>query len=112
GTKRRPIYIECLADRVVIQPEGIELGPADFNAALEQGTPLTAALRAARVYYKRQSSSTDEEAYPLILVRPDAIGTYIRVASAIQHWDAAYGYEMVPAEWKLNCGLPNPDLAS
>ncbi len=34
GTRRRPIFIECLADRIVLQPEGIELAAEDFEEPL------------------------------------------------------------------------------
>ncbi|MGI9457444.1 MAG: hypothetical protein ACR2NU_12845, partial [Aeoliella sp.] len=64
GTRRRPIYIECLRDRVVIQPEGIHLLPADFHPELGAGNPLAAALRAAREYYATSGLSQDEEPYP------------------------------------------------
>ena len=47
GTRRRPIYIECLADAVVLQPEGVRLSEADFEGPLGPGNPLAAALRAA-----------------------------------------------------------------
>ena len=46
GTHRRPIYLECTADGVVIQPEGIVLGWSDFEGPLGPGNPLDAALRA------------------------------------------------------------------
>ena len=47
-TRRRPIYIECTADRVIIQPEGIVLSAADFGGPTGPGNPLASAVRAAR----------------------------------------------------------------
>ena len=72
-THRRPIYLECRADTVVIQPEGIELGEADFDGPLGAGNPLAAALRAAREYLVNRGTydpQCDGEPYPLLLVRP------------------------------------------
>lgn len=111
GTTRRPVYIECLEDRVVIQPEGIELGPADFNLQLGQGMPLAAALRAARDYYVRTDSEIREQAYPLILVRPEGVGSYLAVMATLDMWESDYGYEMIASDWKLDCGAANPQLS-
>ncbi len=110
GTKRRPIYIECLRDRVVIQPEGIELFAADFHPGLGAGNPLAAALRAAREYYQAEGRSSYEEAYPLILVRPEGIGSYRAVLEAIHSWDSPFGYEMVGEDWELDYGAANPEV--
>lgn len=112
GTRRRPIYIECLEDRVVIQPEGIELFPADFHPQLGQGNPLAAALRAATEFLSETNYRDLEPPYPLIVVRPEGIGSYAAVMGALSRWDSEYGYEMIPAEWELDCGIPNPQLAS
>ena len=53
-TRRRPIYLECRADAVVLQPEGIRLTDADFNGPMGPGNPLAAALRAAREHLLAQ----------------------------------------------------------
>lgn len=53
GTKRRPIYIECTDQGIVLQPEGIVLSPADFEGSLGPGNPLDAALRTTREYIAR-----------------------------------------------------------
>ena len=45
-TRRRPIYVECTATAVILQPEGIALSPADFEGPPGPGNPLAAALRA------------------------------------------------------------------
>ena len=111
GTKRRPIYIECLRDRVVIQPEGIELYPADFHPQLGAGNPLAAALRAAREHYVGAADEDYEEPYPLIIVRPEGIGSYRTVLSAIDSWESPFGYEMVGEDWKLDFTAANPELA-
>ena len=48
GTRRRPIYIECCSDFVVLQPEGIQFTEADFDEPLGPGNPLAAAIRGPR----------------------------------------------------------------
>ena len=44
-TLRRPMYIECTGDRIILQPENIELTPEDFAGPLGPGNPLAAGLR-------------------------------------------------------------------
>ena len=118
-THRRPIYIECRADAVVLQPEGISLTRRDFQRPLGPGNPLASALRAAREYYSQAdrkiaaSASADSatESYPLILVRPDGIPAYYEVRMAIESWGSDFGYELVEQDWKLEFPLPNPQLA-
>ena len=48
GTRRRPIYIECTLEGIIIQPEGFVLLPDDFHGPLGPGNPLDAALRTIR----------------------------------------------------------------
>src|SRR5690606_20735660 len=53
GTSRRPIYIECVDEAVILQPEGVRLEPRDFDGPLGPGNPLDASLRAIREYLAR-----------------------------------------------------------
>jgi hypothetical protein len=115
GTQRRPIYIECRKDEVILQPEGIHLTPDDFREPLGAGNPLAAALRAAREYIVREDGGTigakETEPYPLILVRPEGIIAYYKVREAIESWDAAFGYELIDNDWSLEFPPSNPLLA-
>ena len=61
GTTQRPIYVECMYDRVVIQPEGIEFTQADFLAAKSAGNPLDASLRAVREHFARKGKETGDQ---------------------------------------------------
>ncbi|MEM9186610.1 MAG: hypothetical protein AAGB00_08970 [Planctomycetota bacterium] len=114
GTQRRPVYIECTADAAILQPEGLELTPADFQPPLGVGNPLNAALRASREYYARQDPAAgydpDAEPYPLILIRPEGIATYFKVREAIRSWDSDFGYEFVQSDLNLAFPSPNPAL--
>jgi hypothetical protein len=115
GTYRRPIYIECTADSIVIQPEGVEFMPWDFMGPLRSGNPLASALRAAReeLNHRAQAAGVQElpDAYPLILVRPNGGHTYRMVVAAVESWDVQFGYEMVDADWELEFPEPDPRLA-
>ncbi len=113
-TSRRPIYIECRGDSIILQPEGIVFSPTDFLGPGGPGNPLASALRAAQEYWRnapRPAPDMPNEPYPLLLVRPDGIIAYYLVRDAMTSWDAEFGYELVGADWKLEFPMPsNPQL--
>ncbi len=113
-THRRPIYLECRSDSIILQPEGIVFTPADFMGPSGPGNPLASALRAAREYWSQQpppSADIPNEPYPLLLVRPDGIIGYYLAREAMASWDAEFGYELVDGDWKLDFPLtPQPQL--
>ncbi|MEX2138662.1 MAG: hypothetical protein WD894_05335 [Pirellulales bacterium] len=103
-TRRRPIYIECLGDRVVIQPEGIVLTADDFDGPMGPGNPLASAVRAARDHLAASApdpKSPEAEPYPLFLVRPDGIQAYYAARAAMQSWGSDFGYQTIDQDWKL-----------
>ncbi len=104
GTRRRPIYIECRADGVFLQPEGIKLVEEDFMLAGTPVNPLATCLRAAREYFlrKRQLDNSTGEPYPLLLVRPDGIVPYWVAREAMTSWGDDFGYELIDQDWKLD----------
>jgi len=110
GTRRRPIYLECREDAVILQPEGIALVPEDFEGPQGPGNPLAAALRAAREYLLTQTGfdpEKDGEPYPLLLVRPRGIIAYYAAREAMKSWGSEFGYELIGDDWKL--AFPRPD---
>ncbi len=112
-TRRRPIYIECRANSIVLQPEGIELAPDDFSGLLGPGNPLASALRATREYLAQQTPEAKQaqEPYPLLLVRPEGIEAYYAARAALDTWGSEFGYELVGSDWKLKFPEPDPRLA-
>ena len=116
GTYRRPVYIECSKEGVVIRPEGIRFAVSDFAAPGWPGNPLAAALRASREYLNAKAAKAGEpeppDPYPLLIVRPDGITQYQLARAALASWDADFGYEFVDRDWKLEYpDLPDPQLA-
>ncbi len=109
GTRRRPIYIECRADQLIIQPEGVVLLPDDFAGPLDAGNPLAAALRATREYLSETGSLQGGEPYPLLLVRPDGAQMYAAAMGAMQSWSSENGYELIDADMDL--AMPPADEA-
>ena len=111
GTFRRPIYIECTADELVIQPLGIRLGKAEFTPPLQSGNMLDAALLAIREYWQRYDVGGEEgNPYPLLIVRPDGAETYVLARRAMKSWDDEFGYELVEADKTLEFGSQDEQL--
>ena len=108
GTKRRPIYVECLENSIVIQPEGVRLAPEDFPMPLDSHNILAAALRAIREYWVNVGlARTSREPYPLLIVRPHGEAAFSICRYALQDWDDDFGYELLPEGVEL--AYPQPD---
>lgn len=113
STRRRPVYIECRQDSVVLQPEGIVFGADDFAGPLGPGNPLEVALRAIREYLVRQQTLGPEaagEPYPLLLVRPDGIESYYAARAAMKSWASDFGYELIGDDWTVQFQPPDPQM--
>ena len=112
STKRRPIYIECLADKVILHPEGVVLTDQDFLVPSDVGNPLAAALRATREYIAEQArTASEEDPYPLILVRPGGTDSYYAVRRAMKGWGPEFGYELIDDDWEMEYPAADPNLA-
>ncbi len=109
GTDRRPIYVECRASGVYLQPEGIKIETEYLDEPSSLANPLDAALRATR-HHAMQNYGDSEAPYPLLVVRPDGIMTYYIARKAMREWDDQYGYELVPDDVKLAFPPVDPAL--
>jgi hypothetical protein len=96
GTTRRPVYIECTKQYVIIQPEGIKIDIKDLTPP-GPGNPLATALRVLRNAYSERDASYGftQPPYPLLIIRPDGIESYARARAAMSSWDDQFGYELV-----------------
>jgi len=113
-TLRRPIYIECRSDAVILQPEGIRLSVADFQGPLDPSNPLAAALRSANEFFAENALAGQGpmgEPYPFFLVRPDGVVAYAVARSALRSWGSEFGYELVEQDWNLKYQPLDPGLA-
>jgi uncharacterized protein YoxC len=114
GTSRRPVYIECKSDGVVIQPEGIRLSMRDLRPPYGPGNPLDSALRVLRNAYQQRDATfgLNIPPYPLLIVRPDGIESYAMARAAMSGWDDQFGYELIDAEMELAFPPGIPSLAN
>lgn len=102
-TTRRPVYLECTAQGVVIQPEGVLVSIEELGPPHGPGNPLDAALRVLRNAYQSRDAiyGITIPPYPLLLVRPEGIATYALARSAMSGWDDQFGYELIDAQMEL-----------
>jgi hypothetical protein len=111
GTYRRPIYIECRDNKVIIQPEGIELTEADFLFANRPDNPLDTVLRVIRQYYLETNQIVrGTEPYPLLIVRPSGVEAYEATRRAVGAWIQEFGYELVEENSKIEYPRPSDEL--
>ena len=103
GTSRRPVYLECTKEGVVVQPEGLLISLNDLKPPHGPGNPLDAALRVLRLTYqeKDRTFGITQPPYPLLIVRPDGIQTYALAREAMSGWDDQFGYELVDSEMEM-----------
>ncbi len=111
GTRRRPIYLECRADGIVLQPEGIVIALKDLKPPYGPGNPLDAALRTIRTYYSPKGGALQTSAYPLLVVRSSGIRTYALARMAMAGWDDQFGYELIEDDMDLTFPPGEPTLA-
>jgi TolA-binding protein len=116
ATFRRPIYIECVKDELILQPEGVRITADDLRPPMGPGNSLASVLRAARDHLNRMNPQAGENhdlmPYPLLLVRPDGVHAYHAALEAIQAGDFDLGYELVESDWKLKFPAQDPQLAA
>jgi hypothetical protein len=115
GTSRRPLYFECVGDKIILQPEGIELVEADFLPPWGLGSPLAVAIRTATEYYRaspRSATDTEGAPYPLIIVRPSGVEIHSAALAVLNSYEGDFGYQAAPHDWKLAYPDANPELAS
>ena len=113
GTTRRPIYVECVDDAVIIQPEGVRFEADDFVLTRNIGNPLAAALRAVREYWLKTAGETQRgEPYPLLVVRPGGESAYAACRQALRSWDDEFGYELIASDVTLSYPPADAQLAA
>lgn len=111
GTRRRPIYIECRGDAIILQPEGIVFHEVDFSGSLGPSNPLATCVRLVSEYLTRGESYREgEQPYPLLLVRPSGIGSYYAARAGMSSWEGEFGYELIDENWPLEFPPADPLL--
>lgn len=111
GTFRRPIYIECRNDCIVLQPEGIVLKSQDFLTPERRDNPMEMCVRTIRHYFVGMGQvQRDTEPYPLFIVRPSGIYAYEAARRSLGSWRDDFGYELIDDDWNLEFPQPSEEL--
>lgn len=110
GTRRRPMFIECRDNSVILQPEGIVLTEADFITAGRPDAPLDVALRSQQQYFAE--CGANDAPYPLVVVRPSGASLFPAVRASLGSWVSDFGYELVDEDWKIQYPQANPEIKS
>jgi hypothetical protein len=112
GTNRRPIYVECVNQKMILQPLRVELRLEDFAVPGEPGNPLDAGLTAIKEYWRRfDLAGAQGVPYPLLVVRPSGAQAYAVARRAMTSWVDEFGYELIPEGKPIKFGTPDPQLA-
>jgi hypothetical protein len=103
GTTRRPIIIECTADRLTFVSEEISLKATDLDGFTRHYNPLLYVTRALVRYWERQqlSDSDLDKPYVMLVVRPGGTTTYYVARDLLGPMGATFGYELVTEDQKF-----------
>lgn len=113
GTLRRPIYVECGANTITLQPSGIVIQTSELQPPILPGNPLDTALLAVREYWMKLDLAGEHgEPYPLLIVRPEGAQSYALVREAMQSWNDEFGYELIESDKKIEYGPADPPLTT
>jgi hypothetical protein len=111
GTNRRPIYLECTADQIVIQPLGIAMPASQFEHAALPYNMIDTAVLAIREYWQRYDpDGKSRDAYPLLIVRAEGARSFRTAKRSLHGWDDEFGYELVGSDKNINFGVHDPEL--
>jgi hypothetical protein len=108
GEGRRPVYVECVADALVFQPDGYRLDKATFDIRAFRSEVERRGIALARDKPDpgdRSRPPVPKVAtgpYVLFLVRPDGLESYYNANNALRGFDLDFGYEFVDAQWALD----------
>ena len=109
GTERRPVYLECTGDELVILPENVRISIDQLQQSTAGANPVESALRVIRNHAMTQYGD-EVPPYPLLIVRPDGILTYATARGAMQDYDDQFGYKLVPTDVELATAKPDSNL--
>jgi hypothetical protein len=109
GTTRRPIVIECLADRINFAGEGIALTAADLDGFIPQYNPLAAGVKALGGAWHARDG---EDPYVLLIVRPQGTVSFYIARMFLTASRVPFGYELVAEDRKLTWPKTDPEIVS
>jgi hypothetical protein len=101
GDSRRPLYLECTGADLIFHPDHLTL----HGWALTSGgirAEIERRLARQRAETKVAGGKPEENAYLLMLIRPNGIGTYYHTLAALKGLPFDFGYEFIEQDWILD----------
>jgi len=98
ATSRRPIYLECTKDAIVLRPEGVSVPTVKLEGDARADNPLARLVHAVADYSMKRDP---DPPYPLLIVRPDGVQSYYVARTALEFLRYPFGYELVAADREL-----------
>lgn len=90
GTDATPIFVECRADHIVIQPQRLVVGAEDIDLPGSEFVELLNRVEAG-----------DLDGYVMMAVYPDGVNTFYRVRELVESRGIQFGFEPIEANWQL-----------
>lgn len=104
GAARRPIYVECTRDGLVVHPgRAVLSGPASTVLGLRAEIESRSGQRLRRaIPGSNTTGDPTSDPYILFLVRPEGIHSYQDAQTALHGLQVDFGYELIDSEWVLD----------
>jgi hypothetical protein len=99
GDNRKPIYIECGKDDLIFHPDRLALRGATGAAIRDE---IERRLARQRSDTKLINQGPQDNAYLLMLIRPNGIATYYQTLAALKGLRVDFGYEFIDHDWVLD----------
>ena len=100
GLNRKPLYIECNENGILLFPDKTLIPSNDESDNLK--TELLNRTSQLREFLLQTLGPKDSTPYLMILVRPGGITNYWKLQSVIKPMDIDFGYELVDKIWVLD----------
>ncbi len=100
GDNRRPVYIECQGDQLIVHPERTIVKTGSWDGSNQ----LQALADKMKARLEANAAESKQKPYVLFLVRPDGIATYYQTLAALGVRNVDSGYELIDADWALDFG--------
>jgi hypothetical protein len=110
-TERRPILIECRADRLIFASEGISISAATLDEFGPDRNPLLAGTEALLTYWTLVDAQTERDKpgpYVLLIVRPGGTTGFYVARRYLEALNREFGYELVSADAEIAWPAADP----
>jgi hypothetical protein len=101
GDNREPLYLECSRDELIFHPDRLALRGMTLTASMIRGQ-IERRLSQQRSETRAVNKKREENAYLLMLIRPNGIATYYQTLAALSGLHIDFGYEFIDQDWLLD----------